>query len=198
MQTAAVIVAAGQSSRMGAFKPLLPLADTTMIGHAIETLKAFGVSPIVVVTGREAAALAQYLYPYQVECVHNPDYAATDMFCSACIGFEALRSRADRVFFLPVDSPLFSADCLAALCAEMDRSGCGVARPCYEGRCGHPILIDAKLLPSLTSFHGDGGLRRAIESTGCLQQRVEVSEPGLLLDADTPDDYARIQQMLCK
>lgn len=192
MRTGAVVVAAGLSSRMGEFKPLLPLGNTTIIGHVVDTLQAFGASPIIVVTGREAETLKASLSSRRVECVHNPDFASTDMFRSACLGFEAVGGRADSIFFLPVDSPLFSPQCLQALCDRMQQTACGVARPAFGGRCGHPILLDTKLLPALCAFRGDGGLRRAIEQTGCTDEWVAVSEPAMLLDADTPEDYARI------
>ena len=192
VNTAALLVAAGLSSRMGAFKPLLPLGTSTVIGTAVATLRAAGAAPIVAVTGREAENLEAYLAPLGVECARNDAFAETDMFCSAVIGFRRLLGRADRVFFLPADVPLFSADTLRALSACMDRTGCGVVKPRCAGRAGHPILLDAALLPALLAFAGGGGLRRAIESTGCRAETLELSDAGMTLDADRPEDYERL------
>ncbi len=192
MNTGALIVAAGRSSRMGAFKPLLPLGGGTVIGRAAGTLRGFGACPIVAVTGREATRLTNYLQPLGVECVHNPDFAATDMFRSACIGMAALRGRVDGFFFLPGDAPLFSAETLGAMLRRMQASGCGVVRPMYGGRCGHPILIDAAHIPALLAFDGEGGMRGALDSLGCRIDRLEVDDPGLVYDADTPEDYERL------
>lgn len=195
MRIGALIAAAGCSSRMGAFKPLLPLGDTTVIGRAVGTLRDFGASPVVAVTGREASRLAAYLRPLGVECVHNPAYAQTDMFCSARLGLTALRGRVDAFFFLPGDAPLFSAGTLRALQAHWLAAGCGIVRPAYQGRSGHPILIDSAWIPALLSFTGEGGMRGALAAAGCAAGRLELDDPGLTLDADTPADYERLVRL---
>lgn len=190
--TAAVIAAAGLSSRMGALKPLLPLGDTTVIGYAARTLKQAGVRRMIAVTGREAKRLRMYLDPMGVECVYNQDYETTDMFRSACLGMERLQGSGERFFFLPADCPLFTGQTLRILAAYMDRTGCGVVRPLCGGRKGHPILINGGLLPAILSYRGTDGMRGAIRASGISSFCVPVSDEGVTMDADTPEDYQRL------
>ena len=190
--TAAVIAAAGLASRMGALKPLLPLGDTTVIGYAVRTLKQAGVSRIITVTGRDAKRLWMHLIPMGVECVHNPDFETTDMFRSACMGMERLKESGERFFFLPADCPLFTGQTLRTMAAYMDRTGCGMAQPLCGGRKGHPILISGALLPAILSYQGTDGMRGAVRALDIPSFCVPVSDEGVTMDADTPEDYHRL------
>lgn len=192
MRIGALIVAAGLSSRMGAFKPMLPLGDTTVIGRSVQTLLNCGVSPVVVVTGRESERLTAYLEPFGAECICNERFAETDMFYSACMGMHRLLDRTDRFYFLPADSPLFSKETLSALNKRMDEGDCDVIRPCFKGRGGHPILINSAKLHALLAFSGDGGMRRAFEFAECREIKLECGDIGITMDADTPEDYKRM------
>lgn len=187
-----MIAAAGLSSRMGALKPLLPLGDTTVIGCAVRTLRQAGVKRMIAVTGRDGNRMRRYLTPLGVECVHNPDFETTDMFRSACLGMERLKESGERFFFLPADCPLFAAQTLKAMTAYMDRTGCGMVRPSCGGRSGHPVLISGALLPAILSYKGADGMRGAIRALGVRASYVPVSDEGVTLDADTPEDYQRL------
>jgi CTP:molybdopterin cytidylyltransferase MocA len=178
---------------MGAFKPLLPLGHTTVIGQGVETLQQAGAQTICVVTGREAERLAAFLKPMGVECVNNADFAVTDMFCSARMGMKMLEGRVDAFFFLPGDVPLFSLETLKAMLEILERTACDVVQPACGGRRGHPILIRGAKIPELVSYGGDGGLRSAIASC-CRTEQMETEDRGVLLDADTPQDYEILLQ----
>ena len=193
MKAGALITAAGRSSRMGAFKPLLPLGKSTVIRTALTTLLTCGVAPIVVVTGREAELLRQHIADLSVETVHNADFAITDMFYSAGLGFRALTGRCDSVLFTPVDSPLFAKESVWALLSAMERTGCHIVTPAFQGRQGHPVLLAAKAMPQLLSFRGPGGLKGAIDAYVGPKEVLELADPGLVLDADDPAAYARLQ-----
>ena len=86
----AVVAAAGLSSRMGAFKPLLPFDGDTVIGRCIANLRGAGAEEIVVVTGHRGDELTAHLRSLGVTTVHNPDYACTQMFDSLKLGLRAL------------------------------------------------------------------------------------------------------------
>lgn len=187
-----VIVAAGLSSRMGAFKPMLPLGDSTVIRSLIRRFRAVGVAPIVLVVGRNGDLLADHVADLGVEIVPNPDFATTDMFCSACLGLRTLVCRCGGVFFTPGDSPAFAAASLTALAKQMAREPKGAWTPTYRGRKGHPVLLSGESLAEILAFRGPGGMRGALEGCSAGLGLLELDDPGLVLDADTPEDYQRL------
>ena len=187
MRIGAVVAAAGLSSRMGAFKPLLDLDGETLIRRGVNTLLRVGVEPLVVVTGRGAAQIAAHLSDLPVETVHNPDYAESQMLDSIKLGLSELQDRADRVLILPGDAPVFSEATVRLLLAREEDMCC----PSCGGKKGHPVSIRAGLIPKILAYTGEGGLAGAMASLGTLTL-VENDDAGILLDADTPEDYAKM------
>lgn len=185
MRTGAVIVAAGMSTRMGDFKPMLDIGDLSIARRVAATLRQAGAEPIVVVTGFNAAALERHLADSGVVFLRNERYETTHMFTSACIGLRYIEDKCDRVLFTPVDVPLFTAATARALLA----SGGKLACPVCQGRSGHPILISSGLIPGLLADPGQDGLRGALARCGEPMVRVPVEDRGVLYDADTPEDY---------
>lgn len=107
MKVCAVVAAAGLSSRMGAFKPLLPIDGQPAIVHLLQTFLSAGVSQVILVTGYRHAELAQICHPIQqVTCVQNPDFARSQMFDSVRLGLSAVPKSYSRVLFTPADIPL--------------------------------------------------------------------------------------------
>ena len=190
----AVIVAAGLSSRMGTFKPMLPLGDSTIIRRCIHSLQSAGAGDIVVVTGRDADRLAEHLAPLRIRCIQNENYATTDMFCSVQLGFRAVKQETGAVFFTPGDIPLFSPASLFAMIEHQRQSGCGSVIPSFAGETGHPVLIHAAAIPDLLRYSGGDGLRGALSRPSLRPSILAVDDPGILLDADTPADYAQLQR----
>ncbi|MDR1353904.1 MAG: nucleotidyltransferase family protein [Treponema sp.] len=189
----AVIAAAGLSSRMGAFKPLLPLEGGTVIGRVIGALRGGGAEDIVVVTGRDAGLLEKALGAYNnLSFVHNADYAATDMFCSAVLGLEFMAGRADGVFFTPADMPFFSADTARLLAERLRRGEEHIVIPVYRGRPGHPAIMLPAAAKELIRHKNPGGLKGAIEAYGGPKCTLEVDDRGILQDLDTPEDYRKM------
>ncbi len=187
-KTGGLIAAAGRSSRMGALKPLLPLGDETLLRRGILTFLAAGVSPIVIVTGREARAVEESVADLPVECVRNPDYQTTQMLDSIRLGLKRLQGRCERVVFAPADAPLYSMDTVRTV-AESEAPVCV---PEHQGTFGHPAAFDAELIPRILSYEGPGGLAGALDSLGG-RCPVPCPDPGAYMDADTPDDYERLK-----
>lgn len=100
-----IILAAGLSSRMGRYKPLIEVQGRSMIGHVIDRMRGAGASPIVVVTGHQSELLRQSLEGEAVEFVHNPDYAHTQQLESLRLGLCVLKGRCARVLISPADGP---------------------------------------------------------------------------------------------
>lgn len=188
MQTCAVIVAAGMSSRMGDFKPMLNVGSISIAQRVITTLRQCGIWRIVVVTGHNADMLERHLSNNGLVFVRNPDYATTDMFESAKIGMRYIQGKCDRFLFTPVDIPLFTAATVEALL----KSDAKLACPCCDGRRGHPILISAELIPAILSDSGENGLHGALGRLDAETELIQVPDQGVLMDADTAEDYSTI------
>ena len=189
----ALILAAGLSSRMGAFKPLLELAGKTLIEHVIGHFSQFGCEPILVVTGRDAQLLEDFLtekFSNRISFVRNPDYAASDMFASVKLGLKALPADCSGTFLTPADIPLFDA----ALLTKMAAVPAPVVRPSYKGKAGHPVLVRKSVWSRILSYRGEGGLKGALQNEP--QAFVEADHEGILLDADTPEDFRRLRAFL--
>ena len=185
MTTAALIVAAGMSSRMGDFKPLLNIGSISIAQRVVATFQQAGVEKIVMITGYNATALEKHLAGNGVVFLRNENYRSTQMFDSVCIGLRYLRDKCDRLLFTPVDIPLFTAGTVRAL---LD-SGAALACPAVDGETGHPTLISASLFDAILADPGDRGLRGALERCGAEMLRLPVEDRGVLHDADTPEDY---------
>lgn len=185
--TAALVLAAGFSSRMGAFKPLLPLGESTVLAHVVQSCRAAGVEHILAVSGREAAALEAETARLDIAVTHNPRYAE-GMFSSVCAGLAALPP-VRRVFILPVDIPLVRSQTLRRLAAETGETP--VLLPEFDGRAGHPPLISRDIVPDILNWQGEGGLKHALTKHAC--RRVAVADRAVLLDMDTPDAYDHIR-----
>ena len=185
MTNAALIVAAGMSSRMGDFKPMLNIGSISIAQRVVATFQQAGVEKIVMITGFNATLLERHLSGNGIVFLRNEEYERTQMFDSVCIGLRYLRGKCDRVLFTPVDIPLFTAATVRAL-LETDAE---LACPAVDGETGHPTLIAASLIDRILSDPGDQGLRGALERCGAELTRVPVEDRGVLHDADTPEDY---------
>ena len=185
MTTAALIVAAGMSSRMGDFKPLLNIGSISIAQRVVATFQQAGVEKIVMVTGYNAVMLERHLAGNGVVFLRNENYETTQMFDSVCIGLSYLRDKCGRVLFTPVAIPPFTADTVHRL-LETDAP---LACPAVDGETGHPTLIGASLFDRILSDSGDQGLRGALNRCGAEPTLIPVEDRGILHDADTPEDY---------
>ena len=185
MQTGALIVAAGKSSRMGDFKPMLQLGSISIAQRVINNFRQAGISKIVVVTGYNADALERHLASNHVIFLRNEDYETTHMFDSVRIGLEYLKDKVDTVLFTPVDVPLFTAHTVT----QMLSLGQPLVTPVCNGTPGHPILIRSSLIESILSNDGNTGLKGAVEHCGTPMYCLNVEDPGIIHDTDTPEGF---------
>ena len=191
MDTGAVVVAAGMSSRMGDFQPMLSIGSLSVAQRVVATLKQAGAARVVVVTGYNAEELERHLASSGVVFLRNENYRTTHMFDSALIGLRYLRDKCRQVLFTPVDIPLFTAATVDALLT----SGAELACPVCGGTRGHPILMSANVIDRVLEDSGESGLDGALSRCGVPMTLVEVDDPGILHDADTPEDYRELLRM---
>jgi CTP:molybdopterin cytidylyltransferase MocA len=188
---AAVILAAGYSSRMGALKPLLPVGGVPAVRRVAETVRSAGALPIVV-TGHRAREVSGALRGAAV-IAENKNYP-DGMFSSVRVGARALPEAARAFFLLPADCCAVRAETLSALMREFERAGECVIYPMFEGRRGHPPLLPRSAARTLLEYGGEGGAKGALAA---LQSReLSVPDAGILLDMDTPSGYAEILRFL--
>ncbi|MBQ6999947.1 MAG: NTP transferase domain-containing protein [Oscillospiraceae bacterium] len=186
MQIGALIVAAGMSSRMGEFKPMLSIGSISVAQRVIATLSQSGVSKIVMVTGYNATMLERHLSGNGIIFLRNEDYETTQMFDSVKIGLRYLQNKCDKILFTPVDVPLFTCKTVKTI---LD-SGASLACPMCEGKQGHPILIANELIPEILNDCGEMGLKGAMDRCSVPLLRIDVNDPGTIHDADTPEDFS--------
>lgn len=190
MNIGAVILAAGYSSRMGGFKPLMQLGGMSLLCHCAERFKAAGITDITVVTGHRREAVEAESTRLNVKTVHNPDYDH-GMLSSVCSAVHHLH-HLDGFFLLPVDIPLVYPATLTRLIRSFD--GHSVRIPIFCGEEGHPPLIPTSIIPAILE-HGSrgsqGGLRAVLAVHPGLT--VPVWDRGVLMDGDTPEDFAALQ-----
>ncbi len=185
----AIILAAGLSSRMGENKVLLPWRDgKPIVAHvAAEFLRA-GIADVLVVTGRDAADVRAALSERDVNCVYNPDFATGEILSSVKAGLGALSTDLMATFIQPADMPCVTVDIIAQLTAQHE-AGWNVA-PQYQGRRGHPVLLDRAYWRAMLGLPVGAMPRDALR--GSRLRLVDVEDEGVLLDVDTRAAYERL------
>ena len=189
---AAVVLAAGFSSRMGALqqplKPLLPFGSETALERVVRSLRTSGARHVVVVTGHEAARVAPLIERLGTVQAHNPTYES-GMFSSVQAGVAALPRDTGAFFVLPVDCPLVTPRALGLLLERFTAGDAGVVYPtCLEHR-GHPPLLSSRLIEQLLAAGPEGDLRSFLAAHAGETAEVDVRDLTVLMDMDTPDDY---------
>jgi len=192
----AVILAAGLSSRMKDFKPLLPVDGRSAIEGLIEAAQTAGVSETIVVTGYNRKDLQLVIRKTGAVETYNPDYEQ-GMFTSIKAGLGAAASNAGEnfkgVLLIPVDCPLISVSVLRKM---MDEAADNFAVPTFEGKKGHPLFIPARLIDEILSYEGDGGLKDITDKYWDRMDRIPTSEEGCIMDMDTPEGYEDIRRFV--
>ena len=189
---AAILLAAGQSSRMGAFKPLLPFADKTVIECCIESLRDGGVETIVVVVGHRAAEVRKKLDQQSLLFAMNPD-PKSGMGASIAAGVHELPEQCQAVVIALCDHPAVPPAVVTTL-LETWKEGARLVIPTWQGRGGHPVLVDLSLKSELRELSTSGGLRSLFEAHKNDVKRVAVASPFIARDMDTWDDYLALHQ----
>jgi CTP:molybdopterin cytidylyltransferase MocA/HD superfamily phosphodiesterase len=190
---AAVILAAGYSSRMGELKPLLDVGGVTALERAVTLFRTAGIRDVRVVTGHRAAELAPHLKRLQVREVPNPRYD-DGMFASVVAGVASIGEEVDAFFVLPVDLPLVRPATVSRLLEAYRQGRHGIVYPSFTGKRGHPPLIVGWLAPEIVRWNGSGGLMGLLVRWEGVAHEVEVADEQILRDMDTPDDYRKVRE----
>ena len=184
----ALILAAGLSSRMKRFKPLLPLGGMTALERIVRTYREAGVENVRVVVGHRHEDLEPALARLGARSVLNPDYRE-GMFSSVVAGIATLGRETDAFFVHPVDLPLVRTATIIRLVRAYRHSRADLIYPTFLDRRGHPPLISGRHAQAIAGWRGEGGLRNSLDRWEPTAQDVPVIDEMVLRDMDTPDVY---------
>lgn len=186
----AIILAAGQSKRMGQPKMLIPWGKTTVLGQVIHTFQAAGIEDLLVITGGDREQV-EALVGNSARTVFNPNYADGDMLSSIQAGVAALGPGMQAALIGLGDQPHVQAGSVRLVADGYAKTGASIVVPSFHMRRGHPWLVarphweEIRRMP-LSESPRDFLKRHAIEI-----RYVEVGDPGILKDLDTPEDYLK-------
>ena len=186
----AVILAAGESKRMGYPKMLLPFHNSTMIECVITSITKSNVDKILIVLGAEKEALTQLAEKLHIEYCLNDNFKE-GMLSSVQCGFKTMPSACKASFVFQGDQPLITFNTINALIDGFFSSGKGIIIPVYKKKRGHPILIDMKYRSEIDKLSHTKGLRSLSYKFSSDVLEVETDDSGILRDFDTFDQYTK-------
>jgi molybdenum cofactor cytidylyltransferase len=189
---AAIVLAAGRSSRMAPHNKLLQTIDGEPMVRSIATMAlANGARPVIVVTGYEAERVADALRGLEVRIVHNPSYA-DGLSTSLRTGLCALPEGCDGTLICLGDMPRVEVGVLKALMTAFEASGRdAICVPVRHGRQGNPVLWGASYFTEMMALDGDHGAKPLIARHAARAIEVNVATDGIFEDVDAPSDLAR-------
>ena len=192
---AALILAAGQSRRMGAEnKLLIPLDGKPMVRHVAERVLASAARPVTVVLGHQGDAVRAALDGLEIGFVENPDYA-DGLSSSLKTGLAAVPDGADGAIVCLGDMPDVSPALIDRLIAGFNPiEGRAILAPTRGGRRGNPVLWARRFFDELTALSGDTGAKHLIGNYGEFLTEIEAPDDGVLIDLDTPEALAAYRQ----
>jgi len=216
----AVILAAGESRRMGTQKLLLPFGETTIVGAVVGTAAAARVGGTMVVLGADRDAIRAELTSLAGRHVPGPrvpstrdqsanrpgvpslpderaskiafavnDHYQMGMLTSIQAGLRALPAGATAAVVMLGDQPFLRAPVVDTVIAAFETGGRGIVLPTFQGRRGHPVLIDLKYRDEILAIEPLEGLRALMRAHPDDILEVEAADPNILRDLDTPEDY---------
>ncbi|MSP66812.1 MAG: 4-diphosphocytidyl-2C-methyl-D-erythritol kinase [Alphaproteobacteria bacterium] len=189
---AAIVLAAGQSRRMGRNKLLAEIDGVPMVTRVVDAVLGSEVDRVVVVTGHEADQTAAALAGRAVTLAHNPDYAS-GLSTSLRAGVGALGEAIDAAFVCLGDMPRIRPEHLHRLIAAYDPvEGRAICVPTFAGRRGNPVLWGARFFADMARVAGDVGARHLIGENAEVVCEVAMGDGGVLLDIDTPEALAAL------
>ncbi|WP_334129337.1 molybdopterin-binding/glycosyltransferase family 2 protein [Sneathiella sp.] len=192
---AVLILAAGQSRRMGRENKLLAkISGKPLLRHIAEEAIKSNARAVYAVTGHERERVQGLLADLKIETVHNPDFAS-GLSSSLKTGFRALADRYDGILVCLGDMPFITAALLDKLIDAFDvADGRSIVVPTYRGKRGNPVLIATDLKESIQTLTGDIGAKSLIAENEDLVFNVEADKESIFTDIDTPDILEKFRQ----
>jgi molybdenum cofactor cytidylyltransferase len=188
--TYAIVLAAGESRRMGTPKQLLPFGGKTILLTVVDRLLSSRADGVLVVLGCRAEEVRATLGDRPVRTLFNPDYAR-GMLTSVQAGVAALPPEATAALICLGDQPSVDPGVVDRVIEAQRRTGKGIVIPTFNGRRGHPALVGLRYRDEILALAGEPGLKAVMRGHPQDTVEVEVHRPEILDDIDTPEDYQK-------
>ena len=188
----AILLAAGESKRMGQPKQLMEWQGKTLLQHSLESLINSAANEIILVLGHEADRIRETLPALPIKIVINPDYKQ-GMASSLGKGLLAMDPGSEAFLVLLADQPGIGPEIINTLIRTFQQADPkpGIVRPVYRGQRGHPVLIGVRYLREALQLQGDVGARRILINHPEDILEIDVDQDAVLKDIDTPEEYQR-------
>ena len=186
----AIVLAAGESRRMGTPKQLLPFGGKTLLQTVVDRLLRSRADGVLVVLGCRADEVWTSLADRPIRFVLNPVYAQ-GMLSSVRAGVATLSPDATAALVCLGDQPLVDPDVVDRLIETHRETGAGIVLPTFNGKRGHPALISLRYRDEILALSGDPGLKAVMRGHPEDTVEVAVDMPEILSDIDTPEDYQK-------
>ncbi|HEY47445.1 MAG: hypothetical protein AMJ88_09430 [Anaerolineae bacterium SM23_ 63] len=194
---AAILLAAGQSTRMGRSKLELPWKNgQSIISHVVDVFLQADASPVLVVTGGMREAIEAALRGKEIELAHNPDFATGGMLSSIKVGLRTLEDRAIQAALIsPADLPMLHPATVRRIIQAWEKNTPPILSPSYEKRRGHPVLVAKAEWEAILRLAEDRTLRDFLRQREQGISYLSVDDPGILYDLDTPEAYRKLMDL---
>ena len=187
----ALLLAAGESKRMGRQKLLLPFGTSTIIEQVVDNLLNSKIDEVIVVVGYRAAELVKRITSKPIKIAVNPQYHQ-GMSTSIIAGLNLIDKRANAVMIVLADQPGIKSKVIDKLIEEFHRHDKGIVIPTYQGNRGHPIIFSIKYKGAFLKLTGDVGGREIIDKHREDILEIPVDSKGINADVDTVSDYEQL------
>jgi molybdenum cofactor cytidylyltransferase len=189
MRVVGIVLAAGESRRMGQLKALLPFGERTVIEQVLQPLLQTELAAVVVVLGYRAADIAAVLQPLPVQLLHNPDYQH-GMTTSIQVALRDITPIPDAYLVALVDQPHLGQELIQQLLATFAQTGKGLVIPTYHGKRGHPLVLAARYRQEVLALGPQQGLNLVTRGHPEDTLEMPVDNDDILRDMDYREEYA--------
>jgi molybdenum cofactor cytidylyltransferase len=185
-----IILAAGESSRMGSPKALLKIKGKTFLQHLIDAIRRAGLENIFVVIGHGAENIRSKFSGHAVQFITNENYQKGQL-SSIQTAIKNIPGEVDALLICPVDRPMVSSGLIHKLTSKFIKTKSPIVIPIYDAKRGHPIIFSSSLFPELMRAPIDVGARAVVWAHHNEVVEVPTNEEGILINIDTPELYEK-------
>ena len=185
----AIVLAAGESKRMGQPKMLLPWGSTTVLGQVISTFKEAGIEDVLVITGGAKDQVDRIVNHYGARSVFNNQFAGGEMLSSLQLGLDAQLGKMQATLIALGDQPQVQEKTLRLICERFMQQKSNLIVPSFHKRRGHPWLVERSLWRKLLEMRSPQSPRDFLNEHAHEIDYIVVDTPSILADLDTPEDY---------
>jgi len=189
----AIILAAGQSKRMGQPKMLLPWGNGTVLSHVISVFQHAGVEDIIIVTGGAKEQVDELVSSFGVRTVYNQDYTNGEMLLSLQCGLQVQEAQAEATLIALGDQPQVQEGSVQKVCEAFTETKSNLIVPSYQMRRGHHWLVARPLWGELLKMESPQSPRDFLNAHQAEIQYINMDDPNILADLDTPEDYLKFK-----